>query len=147
VTVQVTIVTPNGKSVGALFVIDVIEQLSLVVGAVNAGPVDIQFPGSTLKLCGPLQVIVGKMLFTTVMTCVQVLVLPLPSVTVHVTVVLPNGKTVGASLVTATVAQLSVVTGAVRKGDVTVQVPGSTLKLCGPAHVIMGSILSNIVTN
>ncbi len=55
--------------------------------------------------------------------------MPLPSVTVQMTVVLPNGKTPGASLITDATLQLSETAGDVSEGDVLVQEPGSTLKL------------------
>jgi len=50
-------------------------------------------------------------LSSTVTTCVAVDTLPDPSTTVHVTVVAPIGKDAGASLVTLTTEQLSLVTG------------------------------------
>ncbi len=71
--------------------------------------------------------IAGLIVSTMVITCIQVFVLPLPSVTVQVTVVLPTGKTPGASLITDATLQLSEVAGDVSEGDVLVQEPGSTL--------------------
>ena len=55
--------------------------------------------------------IAGFSVSCTVTTCVAVALLPLLSVTVHVTVVAPNAKTEGALLVTLATAQLSAVTG------------------------------------
>ena len=54
---------------------------------------------------------VGKVISLTVIICVAVATLPEASTTVHVTVVAPNGNATGASLVTLTTEQLSVVTG------------------------------------
>ena len=55
--------------------------------------------------------IVGGVVSSTVTVCVHVAELPAASVTVHVTVVSPNGKVPGASLVTVSTAQLSAVVG------------------------------------
>ena len=52
-------------------------------------------------------VIVGAWVSTTVTNWVSVAVLPEPSVTVQVTVVLPNGNVAGASLSTLATEQLS----------------------------------------
>jgi len=92
VTVHVTVVLPNGNNPGALFVTDTTPQLSLVAGIVNIGVAIVQVPGSTSKTCDPAQVIVGLILSIMVIACVHVFVLPLPSVTVQVTIVTPRGK-------------------------------------------------------
>ena len=42
VTVQVTVVIPNGKAAGALFVTEATEQLSAVTGVPRATPVAVQ---------------------------------------------------------------------------------------------------------
>ena len=42
-TVQVTVVVPIGKVVGALLVMDTTEQLSVVTGVPNTTPVAVQF--------------------------------------------------------------------------------------------------------
>lgn len=141
VTIHVTVVVPNGNGKGALLVTDNIEQLSCVIGWINVGFVEVQVPASTLKLCAPAHVIVGLMLSKMVIACIQVFVLPVPSVTVQVTIVIPNGKTNGALLVTVTEPQLPEVVGGVSKGKVFEQVSGSTLKLCGPAQVIVRLVL------
>ncbi len=67
------------------------------------------------------QSIVGLILSVTVTVWVAVAVLPDPSVTVQVTVVFPNGKAVGASLVTETTEQLSSVVGVPKTTLVEVQ--------------------------
>jgi len=129
ITVHVTVVLPNGKTEGASLVTATTAQLSVVTGAVKKGDIIEHVPGATLKLCGPEQLIVGLILSITVMTCVHVFVLPLPSVTVQVTVVLPNGKVVGALLVIEATLQLSDVVGNVSVGLVVVQAPASVFKL------------------
>ncbi len=66
------------------------EQLSAVVGVPRLTPVAVQAElVVTLTVAG--QVMVGGTLSVTDTVWVQVAVLPLPSVTVHVTVVLPSG--------------------------------------------------------
>ena len=90
VTVQVTVVFPNGNVVGALLVIVATEQLSLVTGVPNAKAVTPHVADDeTVKAAGATMV--GKVVSLTVTVCVTVAVLPLPSVTVQVTVVTPNG--------------------------------------------------------
>jgi hypothetical protein len=53
----------------------------------------------------------GRWLSTTVIVCVQLLVLPLLSVTVHTTGVVPTGNCAGALLVTDATPQLSLTLG------------------------------------
>ena len=70
-------------------------QLSAVTGDPSVAVV-VQFPVASdevvvTTLAG--QVIVGFSSSVTVTVCVQLAVLPLPSVTIHVTVVTPIGKT------------------------------------------------------
>ena len=71
-------------------VTDATVQLSAVVGVPRFTPVAVQAVlVNVLMFAG--QVIVGKMLSVTVTVCVQVALLPLPSTTVQVTVVVPSG--------------------------------------------------------
>jgi hypothetical protein len=106
VTVHVTVVVPNGNGDGALFVTLATVQLSEVVGVpiftLNATHEAFAF---TVTFDGA--VIVGFVLSFTVTVCVAVAVLPDPSVTVHVTVVTPNGNVAGALFVTLATEQLS----------------------------------------
>jgi hypothetical protein len=94
------------------------------------------------------QVIVGAMLSTTVTVWVAVAVLPDPSVTVQVTVVFPNEKLVGASLVVLDTLQLSEVVGVPRLtfAKAVAHVPASTFTVTDAGAVIVGSILSTTVT-
>ena len=61
-----------------------------------------------------MQTIVGGVVSLTITVCVAVDVLSLLSVTVQVTMVVPNGKLAGALLLTVTVPQLSDTTGVPR---------------------------------
>ena len=74
--------------------------------------------------------------------------MPAPSVTVQVTVVAPNGKLVGASLVVLATLQLSPVVGVpnVTFASAVAHVPASTLTLTAAGAVIVGKMLSTTVT-
>ncbi len=90
VTVQVTVVEPNGKVAGALFVTDATPQLSAVTVLPKLLITAPQLAfADTLIAAGA--VIVGLMLSTTVTFCVTVVLFPELSVTVQVTTVVPNG--------------------------------------------------------
>ena len=90
-------------------------------------------------------VIVGFVLSITVTSCVAVAVLPAPSSTVHVTVVVPNGKVAGASLVTVTLVQLSVATGFPKFAITAAQfVLAFTVMFAGA--IIVGLVLSSTIT-
>ena len=65
VTVQVTVVTPNGKAAGALLVIEATEQLSAVVGVPRARLVVVQAVLVVVAIFVGA-VIVGRMLSNTV---------------------------------------------------------------------------------
>src|SRR5687767_5863427 len=111
VTTHVTVVKPSGKTAGASLVTEATPQLSDVVAVPIEIPEAEQIPASALTVISEGQVIVGSSASVTVTVCVQVAVFPPASVTVHVTVVTPVGKTAGASLVKETMVQLSEVTG------------------------------------
>src|SRR5215212_4896788 len=68
-------------------------------------------PRSTLSGFAPLSVMTGGVTSTTVTFCVAVFVLPLVSVTVHVTVVSPSGNEAGALFVTVGAPQCAAATG------------------------------------
>ena len=111
VTIHVTVVDPIGnKYVAGLIVApptwamtpDTL-QLSPVVGVPSVAVV-VQFPvpsDEVVVTTGPKQLIVGFSLSVTVTVCVQLAVLPLPSVTIHVTVVDPIGNKYVAGLIVA----------------------------------------------
>ena len=142
VTVQMTVVVPTGNVVGASLVRVVVAQLSAVTGvprttSVLAIP---HIPGAEFTLTGAGHVIVGFWLSITVTCCSQVDWLPLTSVTVHVTVVVPTANVVGASFVNVAVAQLSAVTGmpSTTSALAIPQTPGAAFTLTGAGHVIVG---------
>ena len=110
VTVQVTVVLPNGNAAGALFVTLATEQLSEVTGVPKATPVAVHAV-FVLTVIAAGATMVGAMLSTTVITWVAVAEFPAASITVHVTVVFPTVNTLGALLVTLATVQLSDVTG------------------------------------
>lgn len=144
VAVHVTVVDPNGNASGALFDTEEIEQLSNVIGVPRTTPVAVHaLFADTKSAAGAM--IDGLAMSTTVTTCVAVADRPAPSVTVQVTVVFPNGNTVGALFATEATAQLSAVTG----------VPNATLNAAQALFaftvtlagaVIVGFVLSTIVT-
>ena len=142
VAVHVTVVLPTANDEGALLVITGVEQLSVAVAVTNANPVALQLPASALTDTLAGQVMTGRTFSITVTVCVQVLELPFTSVTVQVTVVLPDGKAEGASFVTFATAQLSAVVGVPSATPVALQLPGSVLTLTDAGHVIVGSSLS-----
>src|SRR5437773_747601 len=103
VAVQVTRLVPVGNCAGALLVIVTVPQLSLAVGLPNATPVAKQAPEFTLTVTSAGQVIVGKIGRATSRGRWQIAVLPLLSVAVQVTRLVPVGNCAGALLVIVTV--------------------------------------------
>jgi len=144
VTVQVTVVLPNGNADGALLVTDATKQLSAVVGVPNETPVAVQ-PVLVVAEIAVGAVMVGFTLSLTVTTCVAVAVLPDPSVTVQVTVVLPNGNADGALLVTEATEQLSFVVGVPNEIPVAVHAVLVVVETADGA-VMVGFTLSVTVT-
>ncbi len=104
-----------------------------------------QVPAAIVVETLPGQVIVGLTVSLTVTVWVDVVVFPLPSVTVQITVVLPNGNAIGASLVTLAILQLSVVVGTPKFTVVAVH-PVFVDALTFAGDVIVGLIVSVIVT-
>src|SRR5438445_8967514 len=127
VAVQVTRLVPVGNCAGALLVIVTVPQLSLAVGLPRATPVAKQAPGLTLTVTSAGQVIVGTWLSRTTTRCWQVVVLPLLSVAVQVTRLVPGGEGRGAGLVIVTAPQSSLAVGLPRATPVAVQGTGLTL--------------------
>jgi hypothetical protein len=146
VTVHVTVVAPNGKIAGALFVTDATEQLSDVVGAPRATPLAVHNPASAETVTFAGQLIVGNCVSLTVTVCVQVAVNPAPSVTVHVTVVIPSGNVTGALFVTDATEQLSDVVGEPNATPDAVHVPAPASTVTFAGHAIVGAWLSVTVT-
>jgi hypothetical protein len=143
--VQVTVVFPNGKATGALFVNEAILQFSVTKGMSNTNPVKVQ-PVFVCSTIAGAQCTTGATLSVTVTVCVHVAVLPEPSVMVQVTVVFPNGYTNKPLFVTEATWQLSLVVGVPKVTPTAVHPTLVTVKTV-PGHVIVGLTLSVIVTN
>jgi hypothetical protein len=144
VAVQVTVVFPIGKAAGALFVTTTAEQLSLATGNPKLTPVAVH-PALAFTIFGAGAVITGFELSTTVTVCVAVLIFPLPSVTVQVTIVVPKAYTAVPLLITAAIEQLSETIGVPKfKLKATQFALADTVKFEGA--VIVGSVLSVTVT-
>jgi hypothetical protein len=109
----------------------------LAIVALHALSADtVTFAGATM---------LGFVLSVTVTVCVAVAVFPDPSVTVHVTVVTPNGKVAGASFVTLATVQLSDVVAAPKLTLNALHVPFAFTATFAGA-VIVGFVLSFTVT-
>jgi hypothetical protein len=120
--------------------------LSAVVGAPNTTPVAVHVPASALTVTADGAVIVGFWLSVTVTVCVAVAVFPDPSVTVHVTVVAPNGNVAGALFTVVATEQLSAVVGEPSVTPDAVQIPASAFTVTAVGAVIVGFWLSVTVT-
>ena len=93
-TIQVTIVSPNGNISGASLE-KLTSCMSITSGTVRIISIPSGFVASRVTL---LTKISGADLSTIVTNCVDVPILPAPSVAVQVTTVSPNGNNSGASL-------------------------------------------------
>src|ERR1051325_7219973 len=125
VAVQVTVVFPTGNCAGALLVTTTPPQPgALTVGEPRVTLVAKQEPGSALTVTSGGQVIRGGGVVTTMTRCWQEALLPLASLTVHVTKFVPSGKRAGASLVTEAT-QFSLTVGAPSDTFEAVSKPGS----------------------
>src|SRR6266446_4597684 len=139
VAVQVTRLVPLGNCAGALLVIVTVPQLSLAVGLPRATPVAKQVPAFTLTVTSAGQVIVGTWLSRTTTRCWQVAVLPLLSVAVQVTRLVPVGNCAGALLVTVTTPQLSLAVGLPNATPFAKHVPTFALIVTSAGHVMVGA--------
>src|SRR5262245_34616080 len=118
--VQVTRLVPSGKMAGALLVTLTAPQLSEVSGVPRLRLVALQPElAATMTFAG--QVIVGGVSSRTTTNCWQLAELPLLSVAVHVTTLVPGAKLTGALLITVLTPQLSEVTGVPRATLVALQ--------------------------
>ena len=148
VTVQVTVVVPNGNTVGALLLTEATLQLSEVIGVPNVTLNATQeLFALTTKLTGAT--IVGFCVSITVTVKLAVLVFPAASVAVYVTVVVPSENTSPelCVLVIVTPAQLSVIVGVVQVA-VALQFPVLLLMIrFAGIFVITGAKLSTTVIN
>ena len=148
VTVQITVVVPTGNLSGALLVIPFSGMSSPVTsGEPRSIPVASQVPKSlpTVIFAGAVMVL-GRTSRVTVTVCSAVAVLPLSSVTVHVTVVMPMGNSDGASLVTEATPQLSEVSGVPKSTSVAESSSTPICMLILAGAVIKGCSFSKTVT-
>ena len=145
VAVHVTTVFPIGNVAGALFVKVTPLQLSEAIGAVNT-TVAVQ-PDPAVAVIATGIVNVGAVTSITLIVCVAVLELPLASVAVHVTVLIPTEYVAGALLVKTMLfgaVQLSDTAGAVKTTVAEHVAPAFTVTVAGA--VITGAMLSVTVT-
>src|ERR1043166_4852697 len=138
-TVQVTVLVPTGKLAGALLVTLATPQLSAVAGVPRVTPAALHSPMLAFAVTVPGQVMLGASVSSTVTDWVQVLLLPLRSVTVQVTSVVPTGKLVGALLVTLATAQLSDVTGSPSATPLAKHWPALALVVTVAGQAIVGT--------
>src|SRR6266481_1143061 len=89
-------------------------QLSATVGVPRATLVAPHRPGEATTVTRAGQAMLGGWVSLTITVCGQVMLLPELSVTVHVTVLVPTGKSAGALLVMLTEPQLSAAVGVPR---------------------------------
>src|SRR5438477_1985384 len=101
VAVQVTVLVPMGKWLGALLVRATPGQLSVTVGLPRFTPVAKHWFASVLVITSSGQAMVGFWLSRTITFWAQVAVLPLASVTVQVKIGRASCRERGAMLVTA----------------------------------------------
>src|SRR6266568_8694630 len=146
VAVQVTRLVPVGNLAGALPVLSTVPQLSLAVGLPRATPVAKQAPEFTFTVTSAGHVIVGTWLSRTTTRCWQLAVLPLLSVAVQVTRLVPVGNCAGALLVIVTVPQLSLADGLPNATPVAKQAPEFTLTVTSAGQVIVGIWLDRKTT-
>src|SRR5678816_3287029 len=148
ITVQVTRLVPTGNWAGALLFTVKPTQLSAAVGLPKFTPVATNVPGSAFTVTSAGQVIVGfSASITRTMTgCRHTVLLPLASVAVQVTRLVPTGNREGASLLRVTVPQLSVAVGLINTTPVAEQAPGSAFTLMSAGQVITGAWLSRTMT-
>src|SRR5439155_14881160 len=139
VTVQVTVVLPFGKLGGALLPTVEPGQLSAKVGAPRLTPAAAHWPASVCTVTAAGVVMVGFSWSSTVTSWVAVAVLPLASVTVQVTVVLPLGKLGGALLLTVDPGQLSAKVGLPSATPVATHRPASVLTITAAGAVMVGA--------
>jgi uncharacterized protein (UPF0261 family) len=113
-------------------------SLSDVSGKPRTMPVAVH-PERVFAVTLAAQVMVGNSISVTATVCMQVALLPLLSVTVQVTVVMPIGKAEGASLVTDATPQLSDVVGVPRATPVAV-LPKLVVVLILAGQEIVGNV-------
>ena len=138
VAVQVTVVFPKGKLLGASLEKVTPVQLSVTTGLPSTTPEAVQLLGSAMVLTLEGGVIAGFSASITVTVCSAVAVFPEASVMVHVTLVIPRGKLAGALFLTVAPEQFSLVTGVPRLAEA-VHFPLSAFRVRLAGAVIVGA--------
>ncbi|MNC24024.1 hypothetical protein D3C75_720650 [compost metagenome] len=138
VAIQVTLVVPTGKSIGASLITVTLNR-SVTIGWPR-GILDLTAVASTVRSAGAVRT--GLVVSTTLTFCVPMVALPCSSVTVQVTSVVPSGKSAGALFVTVT-GKISVTTGWPISTFVLSPVASAVLS---PGSVTSGLVVSVIVT-
>src|SRR5947208_2860277 len=121
-------------------------QLSVTVGLPKFTPVAKHWFASVLMVRSSGQTMVGFWLSRTITVWLQVAVLPLASVTVQMTVLVPMGNWLGASLVRAKPGQLSVTVGLPRFTPVAKHWFASVLVVTSSGQAMVGFWLSRTIT-
>ena len=112
------------------------EQVPPVVGPPKSTLEAVHMFGSVETVTGAGQDTKGGSLSMTVTTCVQASKFPKASVAVQVTMVVPMGKLVGASLVIVTLLQLPEMVGLPSATPVAMHVPGSVVTVISGAQAV-----------
>src|SRR5205814_10076566 len=103
-------------------------------------------PGEAATVTSAGQVIVGGWVSLTITVCGQVTLLPELSVTVQTTVLVPTGKSAGASFVTVTGPQLSATVGVPSVTLVAPHRPGEAITVTRAGQEIVGGWVSLTIT-
>src|ERR1043166_1962261 len=146
VAVQVTVLVPLAKLDPEAGTHRIEPPGQLSVSVARKLTLLAHWPGAVLTVIGPGQLIVGGWLSTTVTLKVQFEVLPLASVAVHTTLVVPIAKLVpdaGTHRIEPP-GQLSV--NVARKLTLLAHWPSAVLTVIGPGQLIVGGWLSTTVT-
>ena len=144
--VQVTVVVPTGKLLGALLLTSSMLQLSDTVGCPSSTSSAESSSASILMVMFAGAVISGSSSSTTITVCSAVASLPLTSITVHITVFVPKGKTSGALLLNDRTSQLSETSGSPRSISPDSQPLVTVRVLTVGGAMMVGSSLSTTVT-
>src|SRR5215472_15472387 len=140
-------VPPTGKvlPLGGILTTLTAPQLSVAVTE-KVTLLLLHSPGSAATTIFDGQVITGGCVSRTITCCWQVAMLPLLSITVQVTRLVPTGNCAGALFVTVTVPQLSLVVGLPNTTFVATHSPASVLVVTSGGHVMVGTCVSVTVT-
>jgi len=147
--VQVTVVLPIGKLLGALLLTVTELQLSETLGVPRVTPVATHWPTFALTVTVPGQVMLGAAVSRTMNDAVQVLELPALSVAVMVTVLVPRPTSVPMVGLCASVTPLQseAVTALVKFGTLAWQLPLAEAEIL-VAHVAMfGTVVSRTMND